>query len=508
MPLFPWRPLHTRFGHPQFHRVLMMKLVVLLVLVVMVPPRATAQIDSIRGARATCTDGLASGHACSDMGLLSFVSRDELGIEFLTDVEPWLDPQTGRPYLITSGWDGVAVLDASDALNPVVLTTFELPAAVDIKVYEDHLYVTTEGNEALGLRSYRMDDLVAGIVSETSALDSFHQGHNLSLSAEAQRGYISLVAGGLGSCKTLLELDLTDPARPSVARCLPDSWSSNNRWSHNAECLVYDGPDEDFAGRELCFMAVPGSGLVIMDVTDKAAAEGIVLGMVRYPDEQFAHQGVLTEDRRYFLMGDEGRDGDKPRMIIIDVADLSDPVVAGFYETPRFATDHDIERHGNRLYWSLYNDGVRILEFNGPDQINELGYFRTMPSGVAISGGTWDTAVLPGVVAATSAQRGLYLLSDPTTAVAMEEEPDLDWDLSLYPNPASDVSTILIQGAPRGATLRLVDVAGREVLNRSLLARGLSSEVTIDVGGLAPGVYLARVQSGESVITKALTIRR
>ncbi|NNE71694.1 MAG: choice-of-anchor B family protein, partial [Rhodothermales bacterium] len=479
-----------------------------LALLAIAPWETSAQIDSIRGARATCTDGLAAGHACSDMDLLSFVSRDELGIEFLTDVEPWLDPQTGRPFLITSGWDGVAVLDASDALNPVVLTTFELPAAVDIKVYEGHLYVTTEASEALGLRSYRMGDLVAGIVSETSALDAFHQGHNLSLSPEAQRGYISLVAGGLGSCKTLLELDLTDPARPSVARCLPDSWSSNNRWSHNAECLVYDGPDEDFAGQELCFMAVPGSGLVLMDVTDKAAEKGTVLGMVRYPDEQFAHQGVLTADRRYFLMGDEGRDGDKPRMIIIDVADLSDPVVAGFYETPRFATDHDIERHGNRLYWSLYSDGMRILEFNGPDQITELGYFRTMLSGVAISAGTWDTAVLPGVVAATSAQRGIYLLSDPTTAVSVEEGVVLDWELSVYPNPASHVMNLQVSGAPQGASLRLIDVAGREVLYRTLSTQGLSSELTIDVGDLAPGVYLARVQSGESVITKALTILR
>ncbi len=46
-----------------------MTLLILAVLMALVAADANAQIDSIRGARETCTDGLAAGHACSDMDL-------------------------------------------------------------------------------------------------------------------------------------------------------------------------------------------------------------------------------------------------------------------------------------------------------------------------------------------------------------------------------------------------------------------------------------------------------
>jgi choice-of-anchor B domain-containing protein len=441
--------------------------------------------------------------------MLSFVSASELGIEYLTDVEPWIDPATERRYLVTTGWDATVVLDVTDPVNPVIRFSETIHDAIDIKIRDNLLYVLTESDGSQGaIRVYRMTDLVRGGQPDPVAVvREFDGGHNLSMSRGTNYAYASLVYGGAGACKSLLELDLSDAESPVVTRCLPDSWERSGRWSHNAQCGLYGGPDTDFTGRELCFMSVPQSGLVIQDVTNKAAGEGTFIGSIRYPDEWFAHQGELTSDGRYFLMGDEGWDSDRPRMIIVDVAVLSDPVIAGYYFAPWIGIDHDLEIHGSRIYWSLYKDGIRILEFRGPDDITEVGWFDTASPAEQ---GTWDTAVLPdGVLAATAGRKGLYILTEAAVETGIASETPLDWAFSVYPNPAS--SLLQLSASLDGTSdtaIRIIDVAGRELMERRFGDANSALNIEMDISMVPIGTYLVVLESGGQRASRVLTIRR
>lgn len=46
----------------------------------------------------------------------------------------------------------------------------------------------------------------------------------------------------------LIFMDLSDPTNPSSPGC-----ASGDGYVHDAQCLVYRGPDEGYAGRDICY---------------------------------------------------------------------------------------------------------------------------------------------------------------------------------------------------------------------------------------------------------------
>ncbi len=81
--------------------------------------------------------------------------------------------------------------------------------------------------------------------------------------------------------------------------------------------------------------------------------------------------------------------------------------------------------------------------------------------------------------------------------------------LSVYPVPARDRITLVLRRPGIGpVTVRVFDASGREVLGRRLA--GLSGEITasLDVRGLAPGVYYVRAVSGALVTVGRITVVR
>lgn len=447
--------------------------------------------------------------------MLSFLAIDELGVQSLTDVESWMDPASGLEYVVATGEAGFAVITVDDLLDPVVHYRESLPDPIDVKIYKDHLYVLTETQgDTEALRVYWMGDFVelgdGDSVEPVSMSTDFQQGHNLSISPETGFGYISGPGGGAGSCQNILEVDLSSPASPLVGRCIPIQWAQP--WgTHNAQCILYDGPDTDYLDKEICFLSVPATGLVVLDVSDKSRTDGIVLGQIEYPDERFAHQGVLSGDGRYFLMGDEGSDGDYyPRMIIIDVEDLTDPAVVGYHFGPNLATDHDIVLHGNRVYWSVYTDGIRVFDFEGPDQIIDVGWFDTEPARPWEGGtGTWGLTVLSsGVIAAGAGHRGLYFLDEAANATAVEHPPTMAPSVAIYPNPASDwLSIDVVSGLTGRIDVSVLDAAGRVVL-RTTASASSAGRFELDVSDLAPGSYLVAMKSSGSRTVRPVTIVR
>src|SRR5690606_163277 len=106
---------------------------------------------------------------------------------------------------------------------------------------------------------------------------------------------------------------------------------SGTGYSHDAQCVVYRGPDQSYKGREIC-IGSNETAISIADVTDKASPKAI--SHASYPAVAYAHQGWLTDDHRYFYLGDEldetageGEAGKGTRTLIWDLQDLDDPVL-------------------------------------------------------------------------------------------------------------------------------------------------------------------------------------
>ena len=177
-------------------------------------------------------------------------------------------------------------------------------------------------------------------------------------------------SGGGETCGGGLHmLDLSEPSRPAFAGCFFDGKTGRRGtgYSHDAQCVIYDGPDEDYQGREIC-LGSNETALSISDVSDKD--NPVSISMASYPAVAYAHQGWLTDDHRFFYMNDEG---DEPqglvegtRTLIWDVEDLDEPILAAEYIATTPDTDHNLYIRGNLMYQSNYGAGLRILDITTP----------------------------------------------------------------------------------------------------------------------------------------------
>ena len=77
-------------------------------------------------------------------------------------------------------------------------------------------------------------------------------------------------------------------------------------------------------------------------------------------------------------------------------------------------------------------------------------------------------------------------------------------DVYVYPNPASDLINILIQGVDVTA-LRMMDVQGRTV---KILDAGKQTVITVPVSDLAAGVYFLEAETATGTITKKIVITK
>lgn len=344
------------------------------------------------GAGIPCVDGTISAgdfdFACQNVDLLGWT--DLIGIpSFGNDIWGWTDPVGGTPWAIIGLFDGTAFVDLSDPESPQHVAT--LPTAstssfwADIKVYGDHAYIVKDeagdhGLQVFDLRQLRFLNGGPVTVSATTWYTGFGFGHNLAINEETAFLYVL----GSDTCMGGLHvLDVASPAAPVFAGCFQE-----DGYTHDAQCVVYAGPDLDYLGREVCFNANPSTSnsaentLSLVDVTDKQAMARI--SHAGYPASSYAHQGWLTEDHAYFLLGDEGDEvefGSGARTLVWDVRDLDQPVLLGHHESGLASTDHNLYVRGQHVFQANYSSGLRVLRIVEPAtaSLEEVAYFDTYP---------------------------------------------------------------------------------------------------------------------------------
>ncbi len=387
--------------------------------------------EAVMGEELSCTGGEAAVFGCNGADLVSFIPVEDLGGARgvrVNDVWGWTDPESNRDYAIVGRMDGTSFVDVTDPVNPVVVgnlpKTEAVPGSIwrDMKVFGNHVFIVADGAPGHGMQVFdltRLRDFSGELLAfEVDAhYDRVSSVHNVVINEETGFAYAVGASGGGDTCGGGLHMiDINDPLNPTFAGCFSHTGTgrSGTGYSHDAQCVIYNGPDTEHTGREIC-LGSNEDALSIADVTDKE--NPVVLGRGEYPNHAYAHQGWLTEDHAYFYMNDELDEvqgmAERTRTLIWDVQDLDDPQLLKEHFADNASSDHNLYIRGNLMYQSNYNSGLRIFDISDIQEPQEVAFFDTVPGeDFAAMDGSWSNYPFfeSGIILVTSGSQGLFLI--------------------------------------------------------------------------------------------------
>jgi len=288
---------------------------------------------------------------------------------------------------------------------------------------------------------------------------------------------------------------VSNPEEPVLAG------SYDGSYSHDVQAVIYNGMDADYLGQEIVFCFNGQSGIAIVNAEDKN--DVYLIKEISYENGFYTHQGWLSEDHHMLYFNDEldeTYNGNNTRTYMMNVDDLDNPVIVGFYESDNPAIDHNLYTHNGRIYASNYRSGLRVSTILEDGSIEPQGYFDTYPMNDSTEfDGTWSNyPYFPSGSIAVSNFDGLFILrASNTTGVeeALIETPSL----GLNPNPA--FSTVLLSGSFANCDIVVYDLSGRESLrvNTVPVVNGLN----LDVNSLTEGAYIISIIDTDTGSVKA-----
>ena len=367
----------------------------------------------------SCTDGLAGSFACDGISLLSRVPLEDMEGFVGNDIWGWHDAETEREYALMGLDTGTSFVDITVPNTPVILGRLPSQTDVsfwrDIKVYQDHAFVVADRAGAHGMQVFdltRLRDVTAPQeFSPDIVYGDFEHSHNLAINEDTGFGF----AVSTNTCEQGLHMiDLSTPVNPQFAGC-----HSPGSKTHDTQCVVYEGTDTEYVNREICFSSSEDF-LEVVDVSDKSSP--LSLSSTTYPNLGYVHQGWLTEDHQYFILGDELDETNfaVPTIThVFDVSDLNAPFYLYAYEHNTQATDHNLYVLGNRVFEANYSVGLRVLEFADEDalingNLVHIASFDTYTKDDDVAFyGAWSVyPYLPsGTIIVSDTDNGLFILA-------------------------------------------------------------------------------------------------
>lgn len=341
--------------------------------------------------------------------LLGHLELEELGgggSVLGNDCWGWTHAASGRKFAIMGLTNAASFVEVTDPTNPLYLGKLDTAEAGqnrawrDMKVYDDHAFIVADGSgNDQGVQVFDLTELLTADPASPQSFTAlshytgFGPCHNIEINVETGYGYAvgcsNFNAAGRYRSGGLVILDLSDPTNITEA-----GFFSADGYTHDAQAVIYTGPDADHSGSEIVFASNEDT-LTIVDVSDKSNTTQI--SRLGYPERGYSHQGWLSADQQYFYMDDEldernhirgpdgvvGNDDDlepfPTRTHIWDVRDLDNPVYVGFHEGVERTVDHNLYVKGQFMYQANYTAGLRILKIDSedPTSLEEFGFFDT-----------------------------------------------------------------------------------------------------------------------------------
>lgn len=446
-------------------------------------------------AQVPCVDGVAGQYPCGGIDLMSVRTFEEMGgTPPGNGNDCWGWSRDGREFVLFGRSDGTSIVEITDPVNPVMIA--DLPTASvpslwrDIKVIGDHAFIVSEAGEH-GMQVIDLDQVPTmepmSELAMTALYTGFGGAHNVVANPETQFIYgvgTNTFNGGLHI------VDVSNPADPTLA----GAW--DEFYVHDAQVVVYTGPDPDHNGKEIAFTFNGFSGFHIVDVEDKTDCQ--TLSGLAGEEFIYTHQGWLTEDQRFILMNDEMDESagiaEQTRTWVCDVQDLDNPVLLGYHEGALSVTDHNLYTHNGLVYEANYYAGIQVLDIvNAANlQFEQVAFFDTNPFSdqTGTSGGAWSVyPYFESGNVAISTQSHLFVVRPTGFASAVTPLEEAAFLTLTVENGEVQVHA----GGTLGGPLYVFDAMGRKQAEWPVLQGAVS---TWFVDGWAPGVYIVRSESG------------
>ncbi len=384
---------------------------------------------TIVSAQTPCDNGMAGSYPCNGYDLQSHLNISDFNASSGNDSWGWTDPQDGKEYVLFGVDNGTAFIDISDPVNPIYLG--KLPTHTtssswrDVKVYNNYAFVVSEasghGMQVFDLTRLRNVANPPETYTEDAHYNGFGSSHNIVINEDSGYAYgvgTDTYNGGAHF------INIQDPLNP-----VGEGGYSGSNYTHDAQVLIYNGPDTDYTGHEL-YIGANENHVAIVDVTDKNNPQ--LIASATYTSDAYTHQGWFTEDQKYFIVGDELDEqnyGFNTKTIVLDFTDLDNPQFSSEYFGTTPVIDHNGYTKGNDYYIANYTAGMRVLDISDIDNgnISEKGYFDTYPSNNNASfAGSWNVYPYFGsgnIVISNYLSGGLFIVKssaiDTTNPVAV-----------------------------------------------------------------------------------------
>lgn len=396
----------------------------------------------------------------------------------------------GREYAIIGHYAGTTVYDITNSSNIVNKGTIPGPGSFynyrEMRTYSHYLYIVSEGGSGVQIVDLQyLPDSLHFVRSYT--FSGYTRSHTIS-----QDGRFLYLNGGNYNNGGVFILDLLDPENP-VKR---GQWGT--RYVH--DCFIKN--DTVYAA------AISAGYLVLLDARNKDSIKFI--REFTYPGA-VTHNAWTSDDRRVLVTTDEGGSNHAK---LWDISDISNQVqLSEIIPYDNASMVHNAYIKGDSLYLAHYRAGVIIYNIQNPSNPVEVGHYDTYP-GVNNTQyqGCWN--IYPffpsGKIIASDIATGLYVLKlGSSVSVVPETGTAANYSLSQnFPNPFNPLTVITYYLPKRSAVkLTVTDVSGREVatlVNEFQNEGSYSAE--FDASGFASGVYFYRIEAGNFVQTKKMTL--
>ena len=457
-------------------------------------------------AQTTCENGMADIYPCDGYDLYKYFPLTTIGGgDNGNDCWGWVDEESDREFVIFGRSNGTSFIEITDPVNSAYRATMTTATTSslwrDIKVIGDYAYIVSEAGDH-GMQILDLNELLplGGFpfnISPTATYTAFGHAHNIVANPETNYLYAvgtNTFGGGLHV------IDVSNPESPLIAGAFSDFYT------HDAQAVIYQGADADYAGQEIVFCFNGAEGVAIVNAEDKGDIQ--LITQVGYEDVYYTHQGWLDESHHILYFNDEldeMHNGNNTRTYMMNVDDLDNPEIIGFYEADNTAIDHNLYTHNDKIYASNYTSGLRVSDILEDGSFEPQGYFDTFPQDDSTEFvGTWSNyPYFPSGSIAVSCFDGLFILR-PTGHNSLGEVAESIQSLSILPNPAN--TTIKLQGVTeRNCTLSVADLNGKIVIEHSNIPS--LNGLNMDVSDLESGVYLMNVvKDGVSIASSKLVV--
>lgn len=268
-----------------------------------------------------CIDGFAAAipgdknntFQCNNIDLYHFLSHADLGSWGGRGSSSWgWTSADGREFVAIGQYDGTAFAEITSEGKLSYVGRLPQYGRLgsnwrEIRIVNDLLVVGSEAIEH-GVQFFDMKKILdldpANPKNFTQAELTGHwdelpvgRTHNIVVNQELN---YAIAAGSVGGNETirvrdnlpcrggLIFLDISDPTNVTSPGC-----AAADGYVHDAECVVYRGPDERYFGRDICY-AYNEDTFTIYDVTNKEGNNTKIISISDYPGIEYAHQGAVN----------------------------------------------------------------------------------------------------------------------------------------------------------------------------------------------------------------------